>query len=98
VLPAWSIQFNACKAPFLAIDVPADADTAESCDNFVRNGGALAASNSSCAMACGGNSAEICGGPNLMTVYSKGTLQAYQPPTSQTKNLPGNWSYAGCLS
>ncbi len=68
------------------------------CDNFVRNGGQLASTNSQCAMTCGGNSGEICGGPNLLSVYSNGSLQVYQPPTAQKTNLPGSWSYAGCLS
>ncbi|KAF8242298.1 hypothetical protein K440DRAFT_591049 [Wilcoxina mikolae CBS 423.85] len=67
------------------------------CDKFLRNGGTLASSNTECGMACGGNSAEICGGPNRMSVYANGTLQVYQPPRAQNTSLPGNWTYQGCL-
>ena len=68
------------------------------CDDYVRNGGAPASSDSDCAMTCGGQSNEICGGPNLLSVYSNETiLQIYHPPTPQNASLPGNWHYAGCL-
>ncbi|KAF8534900.1 putative glyoxal oxidase precursor [Trichophaea hybrida] len=67
------------------------------CDNFMRNGGSLASADTDCGMACGGNSAEKCGGPNRMSVYANGTLQVYQPPRAQNTSLPGNWKYQGCL-
>ena len=65
------------------------------CDDYLRNGATLAATDSTCAMACGGNSKEICGGPNLVSVYSDGAIQIYQPPKAQ--NSTGNWQYQGCL-
>ena len=41
---------------------------------------------------------EACGGPNLVSVYNTGTvLQVLPVPTPMTTNLPGDWSYAGCL-
>jgi hypothetical protein len=67
------------------------------CDKFLRNGGALASSDTQCGMACGGNSAEKCGGPDRMSIYSNGTLQTFKPPQSQNTSLPGNWTYQGCL-
>ena len=65
------------------------------CDNYLRNGATLAASGSTCSMTCGGNANEICGGPNLVSVYSQGAIQVYQPPATQ--NTTGNWQYQGCL-
>ena len=67
------------------------------CDNFIENHANLSAHNTDCAMPCGGNSQEICGGPNLVSVYSNATLQDYVPPGPQTTDLPGNWVYQGCL-
>lgn len=46
-------------------------------------------------MACTGNANEICGGPNLVSVYSDGPIQIYQPP--QAQNMTGQWQYQGCL-
>ena len=66
------------------------------CDNFARNGASLT-TDSSCAMTCSGDTTEICGGPNLMSIYSSGALQVYQPPTAQKTGLPGSWTYVGCL-
>lgn len=66
------------------------------CDNYLRNGAALSGKDSDCAMTCAGNSNEVCGGPNLVSVYSSGSLQIYQPPKAQ--NTTGSWQYQGCLS
>jgi hypothetical protein len=67
------------------------------CDNFISNGGVLAAQDTDCNMACGGNANEMCGGPNRMSVYNTGTLVQYGVPATQTKGLPGSWAYKGCL-
>lgn len=67
------------------------------CDNFVRNGGEET-DESMCNMACGGNSEELCGAGNILSVYSTGELTVYQPPTAQEDDLPGNWQYIGCLA
>ena len=67
------------------------------CDNDIYNGGALAADQSDCDDACSGDSAEICGGGDRMTVYSKGAPQIYAAPAAQTSGLPPNWEYKGCL-
>ncbi|OKL57192.1 hypothetical protein UA08_07338 [Talaromyces atroroseus] len=67
------------------------------CDDYVRNNASLASSDSQCAMTCAGNSSEICGGPNLLSVYSNATITVLPPPTVQTTNLPGSWVYKGCL-
>ena len=68
------------------------------CGNYVFDGGYLASQDSDCAMTCGGNSSEICGGPNRMSVYSNSTITTYAAPTAQKTNLPGKWQYQGCLT
>ena len=68
------------------------------CDNFVRNGGALASSDSQCNKQCAGDSTEICGGGNLLSVYSNSTIQPFVPPAVQKTNLPGSWEYVGCVT
>jgi hypothetical protein len=68
------------------------------CGNFVQNGGALATADTDCAMACGGNAGEICGGPDRVSLYSNGTVKAYAAPTPLETGLPGNWVYQGCLA
>jgi hypothetical protein len=67
------------------------------CDNDIYNGGALAADQSDCDDTCSGDSSEICGGGDRMTIYSKGTPQIYAAPAAQTSGLPANWKYEGCL-
>jgi hypothetical protein len=66
------------------------------CDNFTRNGATIAAK-TDCNMACSGNANEICGAGGRLSVYSNSTVKVYQPPTAQKTNLPGNWTYQGCL-
>ncbi|KAF4631590.1 hypothetical protein G7Y89_g6540 [Cudoniella acicularis] len=68
------------------------------CDNNIIQAGTLATSDSDCNTPCGGNSAEICGGGNLMSIYSNETTVDVIPlPTVQKTDLPGNWTYQGCL-
>jgi glucan 1,3-beta-glucosidase len=48
-------------------------DALSGCDNAVRNGGGPAPDGSTqCNMACSGNTAEICGGPNRLDLYTFG--------------------------
>lgn len=49
-------------------------------------------------MPCSGNSAENCGNGNILSVYNIGNLTVYQPPTEQTSDLPGSWTYQGCFT
>ena len=43
------------------------------CDNSLQNGGTIAPDgNLQCNMKCDGNSAETCGGPNRLDLYSYG--------------------------
>lgn len=65
------------------------------CDNYLYNGATLTAS-SNCNMACSGNSAEICGNANYLSIYHTGNLTVYAPPAAQKTNLPGSWTYQGC--
>lgn len=68
------------------------------CGDYIFNGGSLASEDSDCDMTCGGNSTEICGGPNRMSIYANGTLTTYAAPTIQNTSLPGEWQYQGCLT
>jgi len=68
------------------------------CGDVMVNGAAQAPA-SSCSMACGGNSAEICGGPNALSVYtSTGSVTVDPIPTIQKTDLPGSWAYQGCIT
>ena len=67
------------------------------CGAEIIAGGVLASADSDCAMTCSGNTAEICGGPALMSIYASGTVEAAPPPAVQTSGLPGTWTYQGCL-
>ena len=68
------------------------------CGNAIVQGGSPALSENDCNNACGGNSAEKCGGANRMSIYSSGPLKYYPPPSPQKSDLPGSWTYQGCLS
>ncbi|KAH9896068.1 hypothetical protein C8Q73DRAFT_463729 [Cubamyces lactineus] len=60
--------------------------------------GAVTADEDTCNMACGGDSAQACGGPNRVSVYtSTGNVTALPVPTPQNASLPGQWEYKGCL-
>ncbi|KAF9448413.1 copper radical oxidase [Macrolepiota fuliginosa MF-IS2] len=60
--------------------------------------GAIPALESSCNMGCGGNTTEACGGPSRTSVYTLGhNLTVFPVPVAQKTNLPGNFTYAGCL-
>ena len=67
------------------------------CDNALYNGAALATNQADCSDACSGNSAEMCGGGNRLTLYSLGTPTVYEPPAAQQSGLPAGWAYQGCL-
>jgi hypothetical protein len=66
------------------------------CGNAIINSGVRTPDTASCSTPCGGNGAEMCGGPNRMTIFSNGEPVVYGPPTAQTGGLPGQWKYAGC--
>ncbi|KAM3082414.1 hypothetical protein ACMFMF_002078 [Clarireedia jacksonii] len=67
------------------------------CDNSLRNGPSIA-SPTSCNMPCSGNSSEMCGAGNILSIYSKGNFTIYKAPIPQKTNLPGSWTYQGCYS
>jgi WSC domain len=66
------------------------------CDTGLRNS-APKEPETDCNTACGGNSAEECGGPNRLSIYSNGPLPIYQPPSIPKTVSGGNWTYVGCL-
>jgi WSC domain len=57
------------------------------CDNAIYNGGAPAANQADCNMACAGNPAEICGAGNRLSLYNIGNLTIYQAPKAQTTGI-----------
>ncbi|PVH81496.1 copper radical oxidase [Cadophora sp. DSE1049] len=67
------------------------------CDNFVYNGGALAAAQTDCNIPCPGKSSEMCGAGGRISMYSKGTPTVYAAPAPQKVGLPTGWGYAGCI-
>lgn len=67
-----------------------------SCGNAIINGGALSPTGG-CNMPCSGDATQTCGGPVLMDIYARGTLQIQPAPIVQTAGLPSNWSYQGCI-
>ncbi|GKT55210.1 wsc domain-containing protein [Colletotrichum tofieldiae] len=68
------------------------------CGNAIYYGGAVASDPTTCNTPCGGKPSEMCGGPNRMTIISKGTPQTFQPPVPQKSGFNGSWAYQGCLS
>ena len=58
------------------------------CDNALRNGGGPAPDGAAqCDMACAGNSADTCGGPDRLDMYQYGTVA-----------LPPKWNFLGCYT
>ena len=66
------------------------------CANALYNG-AVTTAESECSQNCPGNSAEKCGAGDRLSVFSKGPVMVYQPPAVQKTNLPGSWTYQGCI-
>ncbi|KAF2209576.1 hypothetical protein CERZMDRAFT_70063 [Cercospora zeae-maydis SCOH1-5] len=62
------------------------------CGNYLANSTSLQ-KDSQCAMSCAGNSSEVCGGPNLLTVY-----YANRPAPAGPSTNPGppGWKSGGC--
>ncbi|MCJ1355382.1 MAG: hypothetical protein MMC33_005373 [Icmadophila ericetorum] len=88
---------GACKAAGYSI-AGIEYSTQCFCGNNVIQNGTLASADSDCAMTCGGNQNEICGGPNLMSIYNSSTIVVLAPPVAQTTALPGSWTYSGCIT
>jgi hypothetical protein len=68
------------------------------CDNFIQNSGALSSADTNCAMTCTGNSAETCGGPDLLSVYSSSPPQDAPVAAIKKTGLPETWAYQGCYT
>lgn len=67
------------------------------CDNFVYNGGALAANQADCNVPCPGLTSTNCGAGNRISMMSIGTPQVFQAPGPQISGLPTGWKYSGCV-
>ncbi|CZR63536.1 uncharacterized protein PAC_13433 [Phialocephala subalpina] len=68
------------------------------CDNYIENGGSLSSADTNCAMTCSGNGAEVCGGPNLLSLYSSSTPQAAPVPSIKKTGFNESWVYQGCFT
>jgi hypothetical protein len=65
------------------------------------SGGGAPSPLTDCNMACAGNTSQICGGPNRLSVYNyTGTLPTTPPGGDGvlpvTTGLPAPWSYSAC--
>jgi len=80
------------------------------CDNQLRNGATLATDPTTCNTPCNGNTTEMCGGPNRLTLYQFGIAPS---STSSAANVsstatvttakavasqPPVWTYTGCYT
>ncbi|KAH8891152.1 glyoxal oxidase like protein [Thozetella sp. PMI_491] len=52
---------------------------------------------SDCNTPCSGNSKDMCGGADRLTIYSSGAPTVLNPPVVQTAGLNGSWAYQGCV-
>lgn len=68
------------------------------CGNTMINGGALASDDSQCSNNCPGDPTEKCGAGNRMSIYSNGAIVFQGKPKAQDTDLPGSWTYQGCIS
>lgn len=65
-------------------------------------GGSAAAAGTDCNMACNGNTTEVCGGPNRLTLFDSGahtgtsTTAPVASGTGSAGALPSGWAYKGC--
>lgn len=67
------------------------------CDNQLRMSASLANSDDECNTPCGGNSAQMCGGGDRLTVYSSQNPLKITPKPGPTAKI-GNWTYQGCAT
>ncbi|KAF9484627.1 copper radical oxidase [Pholiota conissans] len=67
------------------------------CGNQLVAGAVIATDQTTCNMGCAANATQACGGPNRLSVYASKPIVALPVPTAQKTNLPGSWTYAGCL-
>lgn len=51
-----------------------------------------------CNVACGGNSTEVCGGGNRLSVYAKNASQETTTPQTPTQQTPMSYFSRGCYS
>ena len=62
----------------------------------IQEGSDPVAPNSDCSTACSGDSSEMCGGPNRLSIYSSGQPVIYEAPKPQVSGLNETWQYMGC--
>ncbi|KAJ4337389.1 hypothetical protein N0V87_004712 [Didymella glomerata] len=67
------------------------------CDNQLRMSAPLADNDNECNTPCGGNSAQMCGGGDRLTVYSSQNPLKITKKPGPTEKV-GNWTYQGCAT
>lgn len=66
------------------------------CGNALNNA-ASKTSESDCNMPCAGDSNQMCGAGNRLSIYSDGDFPIWPVPVTKDKDLPGDWEYKGCV-
>ncbi|KAM0332583.1 hypothetical protein ACHAQA_002867 [Verticillium albo-atrum] len=67
------------------------------CGNAIINGGVEASSESQCNTPCAGDSTQMCGGGDRMSIISNGPPRIRGAPSPQKSGFNGDWTYQGCL-
>ncbi|KAH7166532.1 glyoxal oxidase N-terminus-domain-containing protein [Dactylonectria macrodidyma] len=66
------------------------------CGNALNNA-AKKTTESDCNMPCSGDSSQMCGAGNRLSLYSDGDFTIWPIPVAKEDDLPGEWEYKGCI-
>ncbi|KAJ4172166.1 hypothetical protein NW754_002354 [Fusarium falciforme] len=66
------------------------------CGNALNNAASKTAE-SECNMPCAGDSSQMCGAGNRLSLYSDGEFPIWPIPVAKDEDLPGDWEYKGCV-
>lgn len=66
------------------------------CGNALNNAASKTAE-SECNMPCAGDSSQLCGAGNRLSLYSDGDFPIWPIPVAKDEDLPGDWEYKGCV-
>ncbi|KAF5021880.1 hypothetical protein F66182_6071 [Fusarium sp. NRRL 66182] len=66
------------------------------CGNALNNAASRTAE-SQCNMPCAGDTSQMCGAGNRLSLYSDGDFPIWPIPVAKEEDLPGDWEYKGCV-
>ncbi|KAM6513609.1 hypothetical protein FALCPG4_015994 [Fusarium falciforme] len=66
------------------------------CGNELNNAASKTAE-TDCNMPCSGDSTQMCGAGNRLSIYSEGDFPIWPVPVAKETDLPGLWEYKGCV-